>query len=154
MLVRQVMITDVVSVHEDDLISVVLKKMIDHRIGIIPVLDSKDRLSGVITDGDIMRTLLPKQMTVYDWYSLIASVKVEITRGHLEDLLNKKVSKLMRKRNILTVTVERDLGDVLRMLSHHHLKRVPVIDREHHVVGLIGRSDVLRYLGEQVLGEV
>lgn len=54
------MFDDVIYVKKGDTIRHLLKVFIDHRIGSVPVVDEEHRLKGIVSDGDILRTLAPK----------------------------------------------------------------------------------------------
>ncbi len=52
--VKEVMVTDVIKAYSNDPISEISKKMIKHRISHVPVVDSENRLKGMVTDIDLM----------------------------------------------------------------------------------------------------
>lgn len=152
-LVEDLMIKDVISVHENDTIESLIKTLIACKIGSVPVLDDQDKLAGFVTDGDILRAVSPKQQTIYDFYTMIAAIEVEVSRDKIKDLLKNKVKEIMKKKNLQTIYVNKDLDAVLKILSHHHFKKLPVIDSERHVVGMISRSNIIRYFGELAIGQ-
>ncbi|MDD9146996.1 MULTISPECIES: CBS domain-containing protein [unclassified Sporolactobacillus] len=153
MLVEDLMIKDVISVHENDSIEALIRTLIVHKIGSVPVLNDQDKLAGFVTDGDILRAVSPMQQTIYDFYVMIVAVEAETPRDKVRDLLNEKVKDIMKKRNIQTVYVNKDVDAVLKILSHHHFKKLPVIDGERHVVGIISRSNLIRYIGELAISK-
>lgn len=153
MLVEDLMIKNVISSHEDDTIETLIKTLMTHEIGSVPVLDNQNKLVGFVTDGDILRAIAPKQTTIYDYYTMISAIEVDISHEKVRDLLNKKVKSIMKKRNLQTVYVNKDLDAVLKILSHHHFKKIPVIDSERHVVGIISRGNIIRYLGELAISK-
>ncbi|TGB00348.1 CBS domain-containing protein [Sporolactobacillus shoreae] len=153
MRVQELMIKDVIMLHETDSIEVLIRTMVKHRIGGAPVVNEEGKLTGFISDGDVLRAISPKQQNIYDFYSMISAVRIEMTSELFKDLLEKKVKDLMKKRNIRSVLYSSELDAVLRTLSHEHIKKIPVIDDERRVVGIISRSDVIRYIGEQAIGQ-
>ncbi len=52
--VKEVMVTDVIKAYSNDPISEISKKMIKNRISHVPVVDSENRLKGMVTDIDLM----------------------------------------------------------------------------------------------------
>lgn len=149
--VGDLMTKEVMTVHENDTIQTLIKVMIGNRIGGVPVVNERSILTGFISDGDILRAIAPKRQNIYDFYSMISAVRVDIRPELLKDLLEKNVKDLMKKRNIYSVYANNELDAVLRALSHAHIKKVPVTDDEKHVVGIISRSDVIRHIGEQAI---
>lgn len=153
MIVEQLMLKDVVTVRESDTVKTLIKTMIDHKIGGAPVVDDQNQLVGYISDGDLLRGISPKQQTIYDLYSLISAIRVDLSKEKLRDLLNKQVRDLMKKKNLRTVEKDKELDAVLKLLSHYHIKRIPVVDEKRHVIGLVTRSHIIRHIGEQLLNE-
>ncbi|BBN98722.1 CBS domain-containing protein [Sporolactobacillus terrae] len=151
MLVEQLMLNHVVTITETDSLKAFIKLMIDHKIGGAPVVNFAHQLVGYISDGDVLRKMMPKQKTIYDLYSLIEAIDVEISQDKLKDLLDLQVNGVMKKRNVQTVRREQDIDAVLRILSHHHIKQIPVVDDERHVVGLVSRSQIIRHIGDQLI---
>jgi acetoin utilization protein AcuB len=56
--VRDVMQTKVVSIRPADSIVLAAQRMLEHRIGALPVVDERDELVGIITQNDLVRQLL------------------------------------------------------------------------------------------------
>ncbi|MCQ2009018.1 MAG: CBS domain-containing protein [Sporolactobacillus sp.] len=153
MRVEQLMLRNVVTVRENDSVKTLIKIMIEHKIGGAPVVDDDNRLIGYISDGDLLRAISPKQQTIYDLYSLISAITIELSKDKLKDLLTKQVGEIMKKRRLQTAEKDNELDTILKMLSHYHIKRVPVVDEDRHVVGLVTRSHIIRHIGEQLLNE-
>jgi CBS domain-containing protein len=151
MLVEQLMLKHVVTIAETDSVKAFIKLMIDHKIGGAPVVNDDHQLVGYISDGDVLRKIVPKQKTIYDLYSLIEAIHVEMSQDKLKDLLDLPVNVVMKKRNVQTVRGEQDIDAVLRILSRHHIKQIPVVDDERHVIGLVSRSQMIRHIGGQLI---
>ena len=97
------------------------KKMCDADVGVIPILDEWDRLSGVITDRDIC-------MAAY-------------AQGRpLREII---VGEVMAKHPI--TCRPGDAAEVVaELMKEHRIRRVPVIDDEHHVIGIVSVTDLDR----------
>ena len=55
--VRDVMQTNVVTVHPEESIKSAAQRMLSHRFGALPVVDENDNLVGIVTENDILRTV-------------------------------------------------------------------------------------------------
>ena len=55
--VRNVMQTEVVTVHADESLSDATRRMLEQGIGALPVVDGEDRLVGIVTEHDLLRTI-------------------------------------------------------------------------------------------------
>ncbi|MGE8202996.1 CBS domain-containing protein [Heyndrickxia sp. NPDC080065] len=152
MKVKDFMIQDVISVKEDDTIKHLLNTLVKHKIGGVPVINADGTLLGMISDGDVLRSIKPKDTVVYDFYSLMA---IAYEKGNLEDaithLKDQPVIKIAKKRSIITVKEDDDMETVLRILAKHHFKKIPVIDNQRKVVGVISRGDIIRSIQKDIL---
>ncbi|WKB34821.1 CBS domain-containing protein [Terrilactibacillus sp. S3-3] len=149
--VEDFMISDVVVIHQDETIGTLLKTLVDHKIGGVPVIDDAGKLVGIVSDGDVLRALAPKQQTHFDFYAMVVSFEEEKTEEKIMAVLKDTVKKIMTKRNLQVVYSDNDFNESLKILSHHHFKKIPVIDDERHVVGVISRGDVIRFINRQVM---
>ena len=65
MLVKDFMIKDVYVMNETESLKSLLELFVEKKIGGVPVVDENNRLKGIISDGDVLRTLKPKTYTSY-----------------------------------------------------------------------------------------
>ncbi|MEX2584696.1 MAG: CBS domain-containing protein, partial [Gemmatimonadota bacterium] len=108
-------------------ISDVARQMRDLDVGIIPVVESTDnpRLQGVITDRDIAIRAVAEGKD--------GSVKVG-------DCMT---------RDVRTVNKNDSVRDVMRVMKDEQVRRVPVVDREGRLVGIIAQADLaVDYAGD------
>lgn len=50
---------------------------------------------------------------------------------------------------VITTTPERDIGEVARILDEKRIKRLPVVDENNKLIGIISRANIVRHLGKQ-----
>lgn len=146
MKVKDFMIRDVISVQASITVKELLNLLVQHRIGGVPVVDSENKLLGMISDGDIIRHLAPREEAVHDLFFSVYVEKGETEKDVLEREINKGIDHVMHKRHIYTVREEDDFDKVIRILSHHHFKKLPVVNSEERVVGVISRGDIVHHL--------
>ncbi|GGO01334.1 CBS domain-containing protein [Saccharibacillus kuerlensis] len=145
MKVRDFMIKDVHTVSQDAPLSEVLELFVSKRINGAPVVDASGKLTGMISDGDILRYINPQRQTVYDMFSYVFISQPE----ELEEALSYKVgtpAKKIMKKNVQSASPNQDLEEALRMLAKHHFKKLPVVNNEREVVGVISRGDLLKQI--------
>lgn len=151
--IKDFMITDVVSVTENTTIKELLATLVSKKIGGVPVVDRNNKLLGMISDGDVLRSLKPKGRTVYDMFSLVLVSEKEAFTHKLQHTLDQPVSTIMRKRDIQKVNKDNSLEEALAIFSRHHFKKLPVVDKNNTVLGVISRGDLLRYIVNQLIDE-
>ena len=128
--VRDVMTAGPVCVTPDTPVSVVAEVMDSDNIGSVPVVEN-DRLTGVITDRDIVVRAIaqgkdPRGMPVREIYS----------------------------RDVIAVTPDDKLQDVVSIMADNQIRRIPVVDEENHLVGVISQADIALEAKEKTVGEL
>jgi CBS domain-containing protein len=106
------------------------RKMRDLHVGALPICGEDNRLAGVVTDRDIV-------------------VKCVADGG---DPSSTKVSDLAEGKPV-TVGADDSVEEVLRTMTEHHVRRLPVIDG-HELVGIVSQADVAKNLPEERVGDL
>jgi CBS domain-containing protein len=116
--VRDVMTPNPECVTERDSISDVARIMKEQDTGVVPVVDGK-KIIGLITDRDI------------------------VVRGIAEgrDLSTVKVNELMTK-SVRSVNEDTPVNDVLNLMGNAEIRRVPVVNGNNELVGIISLGDI------------
>ncbi|WP_099158216.1 CBS domain-containing protein [Virgibacillus ndiopensis] len=153
MKVDEFMITDVVTVTKDMSIKQLLEILVNNKIGGVPVVDDTNKLLGMITDGDVIRYLQPKDRTVYDMFTLILVSEKEDLRHKLKYAIDHRVEKIMRNKEIHSVHPNDDLEIATSIFSKHRFKKIPVVDDNMKVVGVISRGDVIRFISTKLISD-
>ncbi|MFH1001650.1 MAG: CBS domain-containing protein [bacterium] len=142
MKVKDVMIKKVKSVLPDLLVSEAFDILSDNKISGLPVINKENKLVGMFTEKEILQNILPGYLKkvgnfVYqDNPKAIANKVKELLQG-------KKVSEIMRGE-IITVSSEVPLSEVARTMITERIRRIPVVDEQGKVIGIISREDVVK----------
>jgi CBS domain-containing protein len=138
-----VMTGELLSVRPDTSIVEAIRVMLDHRISGLPVIDDAGRLIGVLTEGDLLRrSETGTERHRPRWLEILMGpgrMAGEYVRTH-----GRKVGEIMT-REVVSVTPERPLDEIVALMERHRIKRVPVLDGDR-LVGLVTRADLLRAL--------
>lgn len=153
MKVHDFMIQDVISVKPDTTVRELLTLFINHRIGGVPVLDSNQHLVGMVSDGDVLRYLSPKPEAVHDLFYTVYVQEAEKEQDVLNRKMNKTVADMMHKRHLYTVHQDDEIEVAIRLLSQHHFKKLPVINSNKKVIGVISRGDVIYNLSKMIISK-
>ncbi len=121
MKVRDLMVTDVKSCHEFNTLNTAAQLMWDNDIGCIPVLDKDERVIGILTDRDIC-------MATY-------------TQG--VSLTGALVTSAMSKQ-VFSCTPDNDLAFAEKLMREKQVRRLPVIDAQGRLAGIISLNDIAR----------
>jgi CBS domain-containing protein len=151
MQVRDFMITKVFTVKPSNTVKELLVILNSNQIGGVPVVDDKDQLVGMISDGDVLRYLAPKPLGIAG----IAGLVYIIEDGEIEDVLQEKldtpVKDIMTKRNLLFVSPDEQFDKTIRLLSRHHFKKLPVVNGAGRVIGVLSRGDIIHNISKRIV---
>jgi CBS domain-containing protein len=144
MIAADVMTREVASVSRDSTLGTAVSIMLDHKVSGLPVVDGQGRLVGILTEGDLLRRV---ELGTERHRSSVGSFLAG-PAGLAEDYVlanTRRVGDLMTA-NPFSVHEADDLSEVVRVMEGKHVKRLPVVDAESHVVGVVSRADLLRPL--------
>jgi CBS domain-containing protein len=133
--VKDVMTSRVVAVRRTAPFKDVAGSFREHRVSAFPVLDEDDRVVGVVSEAD----LLVKEALQYDGHGPVSGVLHRQERIKAEGLT---AADLM-SRPPVTIGPHDTVAAAARLMYAKKVKRLPVIDEEGRLIGIVSRSDVL-----------
>lgn len=133
--VKDVMTTRVVAVRKDASFKEMASMLRSSKISAFPVLDDSGRVIGVVSEAD----MLVKEAVQADGTSLMAALRhvhedeksAGITAGELMTV------------PAITIGPDAPVAEAARLMYDKRVKRLPVVNRAGHLVGIISRVDVL-----------
>ena len=128
--VREVMTSKLCSIDSDETVAYAAKMMRDEDVGIAPIVEG-NRLVGVLTDRDIAVRVVAEGL----------------------DRQQTKVTEVM-SRDIVTLDPDQDLEEALRLMARHQVRRLPVVEEDGRLVGVVAQADVAQQADEQQTGKV
>jgi CBS domain-containing protein len=141
--VADVMTRHVISVPPDATVEAAARLMLERGISGLMVVDAKGELAGVVTEGDLLRR--DELGTVRHrpwWLRMLLSPgrqAADFTRAH-----GRRVRDVMTQ-DVVTVSADAPLEDVVESMERHRIKRVPVTEG-NRIIGVVSRSDLMRAL--------
>ena len=142
---KDIMTTDVIVAKTDDSIANVATLLIKEKIGGLPVVDENNKVVGIISETDIMQKEIdiesPRVLNFFQGLIFLDDIK------KLEDDMKKvaayKVEDLMSK-DIITVNENDSFDYVANVMIKKSINRVPVVDKENFLKGIICRYDIIK----------
>ena len=110
------MIYDPVTIRRGSTVRDALNLMSDYHIGGIPVVDDEKHLVGIVTNRDL----------------------------RFERRLDKKIDEVMTSENLVTTHQQTDLDAAAEILQANKIEKLPVVDRDGRLVGLITYKDITK----------
>ncbi|MEU4673427.1 CBS domain-containing protein [Amycolatopsis sp. NPDC023774] len=127
---RDIMTSDVTCARESDTVLDAAGTLARLGVGALPVCGEDNRLKGMLTDRDIVVKVLAEGK--------------EPRAVHVGELAQGEA---------VTIGADDDVEDVLRTMSEHRVRRLPVIDG-HDLVGVVAQADVARAMPHLAAGEL
>jgi CBS domain-containing protein len=145
MLVKDIMSKDVVTVYETNTIEEVARIFIDKKISGVPVVDSQRKIVGIISEGDLV--FQQKKLNPPVFLSFFDGV-IQVGKSAFFDEIKKisafLVKDLMTKEDLIIAKETADLSDVASLLIENKVNRIPIVDDENKVVGIVTRYDIIK----------
>ena len=110
------MIYDPVTIKQGSTVRDALALMSEYKIGGIPVVDDNRYLVGIVTNRDL----------------------------RFERDLDKRIDEVMTKENLVTTKQSTDLEAAAQILQHHKIEKLPVVDKENKLIGLVTYKDITK----------
>ena len=123
----------------------------EEKIGVkaLPVLDEGGKLVGILSIGDILKAVYPSYMYLmnlgeFTWDGMVESFAKQAADKKVENLMTGKV---------ITVNEDATLMECIDHMLKNDVKRVPVLNKEEKVIGMLYERDVFYQITNSILGE-
>lgn len=110
------MIFDPVTIRRGKTVRDALAMMEEYHIGGIPVVDDQGKLVGIVTNRDL----------------------------RFERDLNRPIDEVMTSEGLVTTTQTTDLEEAAQILQQHKIEKLPVVDAEGKLIGLVTYKDITK----------
>ena len=128
--IRDLMTESPRTVTPDSPIQEAARIMRDEDTGVVPITDDDGTLAGVVTDRDI-------------------AVRA-VAEGRDASTPVREVAS----QDIVTIDPQQDLDEALRLMAQHQVRRLPVVEEDGRLVGIVSQADVARHGDDARTGEV
>jgi len=128
--IKDVMTSDPCSIDAGKSVAYAAKMMRDEDVGLAPIVEG-DKLIGMLTDRDIAIRVVaegknPDQVTVREAAS----------------------------KQVVTIDPQQDLDEALRIMAKHQVRRLPVVEEDGRLVGVVAQADVAREGDDKETGQL
>jgi CBS domain-containing protein len=128
--IKDVMTSNPCSIDAEKSVAYAAKMMRDEDVGLAPIVEG-DKLIGMLTDRDIAIRVVaegrdPGQVKVRD----VAS------------------------KQVVTIDPQQDLDEALRIMAKHQVRRLPVVEEDGKLVGVVAQADVAREGDDKQTGKL
>jgi CBS domain-containing protein len=107
------------------------RRMEKRDIGVLPICGDDDRLKGMLTDRDIVVKVLAQD----------------------KDPATTMVGELAQGKPV-TISADAPVEEALSLMREHAVKRLPVIDEDKRLCGIVTEADIAKHMPEEKTGEL
>jgi CBS domain-containing protein len=141
---RLIMDSNPIRIHPLDTIAIAARKIMRRRYRSLPVVDDERHFLGVVKVNDMLRLILPSQVTTHNMSAIVGkyeNLSIEDLRDNLDNMLDDPIGPHI-VTEVVTVAPETSLIETL--LTMHRLEQnLPVVDRgTGRLEGMISYYDI------------
>jgi len=141
----EIMTKNVITVNAGDDVGKMARLLLEHRISGLPVVDDSGKLVGVVSETDLV---LQEKPVRTPFYVVIfdSPIYLEKPNRFIHDIkraVAQKVGDLMSTKPY-TVGPEASIEDVATIMTEKDVNRVPVVDDDGKLIGIITRQDIIK----------
>ena len=128
--IRDLMTANPCSIDADKSVAYAAKMMRDEDVGLAPIVEG-DKLIGTVTDRDIAVRVVAEDKDP-----------------------NETTVREVASTNIVTIDPQQELDEALRLMAKHQVRRLPVVEEDGRLVGVVAQADVAREGDDAQTGQV
>ena len=128
--IKDVMTSNPCTVDADKSVAYAAKMMRDEDVGLAPIVEG-DKLIGMLTDRDI-------------------AIRVVAEGRNPDHVTVREVAS----QQVVKIDPQQDLDEALRIMAKHQVRRLPVVEEDGRLVGVVAQADVAREGDDTQTGEL
>ena len=141
---KDIMTPNVITVKKTDSVEHAIKLLLENNVTGLPVVDEKNHVLGIITEGDLIyrggEITPPRYLAIFDSYIFLDSPNKfekqlkKMTGMFVEDVMTSPV---------IVIESNKVVDDAAKLMTKHKVNRLPVVENEI-LVGIISRRDIIK----------
>jgi CBS domain-containing protein len=128
--IRDVMTSNPCTIDADKPVAYAAKMMRDEDVGLAPIVE-RGKLIGMLTDRDI-------------------AIRVVAEGKDPEQVKARDVAS----KQLVTIDPQQDLDEALRIMAKHQIRRLPVVEEDGQLVGVVAQADIAREGDDEKTGKL
>jgi CBS domain-containing protein len=152
MVVRDVMDADPATIGRDEPVDEVIRTLRRHELPGVPVVDGNGRLVGIVTEADLVLPDEEGDLHLPHYLSIFGGVVFLESLSRFEDRLRKAFASTaadMMTADPDTIGPDADVREAARRIHATGHNRLPVVDDDGRVLGVVSRVDLLGALAAE-----
>ncbi len=155
--VEEAMQKDVIKFKDVDTIRYVSSILREKKISGAPIVDEDNKVMGIVSEGDIMRLIevhspninliLPAPLDLIE-----LPVRMRLELDEMAEGVAKAASVLIGEimtKKVISIKKDASISDAAEIMDSHDINRLPVVDEDTKLIGIITRGDIIGALGKK-----
>ncbi|MFZ5945471.1 MAG: CBS domain-containing protein [Bacillota bacterium] len=147
---KEIMTKDVITIKAGQTVDQAARLLSENRISGLPVVDQENRVIGIISEGDLV--FQQKKITppvVIAFLDGILQLGQQEFYNELKKIAAYKVEDIMTS-TVTFVAPETGIDDIATLMINNEINRVPVLDENKKLLGIITRHDIIKNVYNRV----
>ncbi|SHI69142.1 CBS domain-containing protein [Geosporobacter subterraneus DSM 17957] len=144
---KDIMNRRIITVKEEMTVDETARILLENKISGVPVVDDQNQVIGIVSETDLIYR--EKHLHIPSFISILDGVIFLESTKELEHQVRKMAAYKVRDvmtRKVLTIQEDTELEDIVDIIVEKRINRLPVVDQEGKLVGIVTRSDILRHI--------
>jgi len=144
-----IMTSIVITIASDVSIGELSKILLENKISGVPVVDKEGKLIGIVSEADIIRENIKVRFPFYFDPLMISGFAGDFEKysDDIKEYLSTSVETIMN-HHVKTVKTSTPVSEIADIMISSAINRIPVVDENKKVVGIITRADIIRSMIE------
>ena len=148
--VAEIMDSNPTTVSPDDEVESVLLKLRENELPGLPVVDAEGTCVGIITESDLVLRDSQADLHLPHYIQIMGGIiwlePLREFESRIRKALASSAKDMMTSKKLLTVSPETPVEQAGKLIAEHGHNRLPVVDADGRLVGVVTRVDVLSSL--------
>lgn len=147
MMIKDIMTKDVITVKEDDTVEKCANLLSTHGLSGLPVVDTENHVTGIITEGDLIKHNSKVQVPAF-LEILGGIIYLDNPNTYLENVKKSMghFVKTVMTDDVTAIHSDASVDEAASLLVQNKVNRLPVLNAEEKLVGIVSRRDVMNHL--------
>ena len=141
--VSSVMSRDLVTVDAGDSVHDAIQLMAENKVAALPVVDRRGKCVGFLSSSDLVEVTREVDAGLYELESTEETLWGAYL-GKLGDHVGHQSVMDLMSESVISVGPDVRLFEAASQMLREHVHRLPVLDNEQHLVGIVSMTDILR----------
>ncbi|MBM4073089.1 MAG: CBS domain-containing protein [Planctomycetes bacterium] len=138
---RDIMTTSVQYATPNARVQKIAQAMVRHRISAVPVIDKNRRVIGIVSEADLLHRVESGTIRKRSWW--LDMLIDDKTRAREYAKARGLYARDVMTSPVISVKPDTEISEIADIMERSAVKRVPVVDAENRMVGIVSRRDLI-----------